>query len=183
MIQNLIKSVINPNKKRLPVYNKHNMSLYYLDNCQEHGNIIKMYLIRIVEKKFAAENNAVQMSSEEWIESCLTDAFDEWRQKGPNFAKWMNSNQRQFFDTPKMIDQLVLYNNKYFEERYNINWGHQTPDFYSETIINTYASSYARTDSFNDIYNTIIEKTRELIKEQEKKLAEEEYQMMTKNYI
>ena len=159
------------------------MSLYYLDNCQEHGNIIKKYLITIVEKIFASEKNVFKMSSEEWIETCLSYAFDEWKLKGPNFAKWLNKNDRQFFETPKMIDQLVLYNNKYFEERYNITWVHNTPDFYYDTIINTYASSYARTDSFNDVTNAIIEKTLELIKEEDKKLAEEEYQMTAKNYI
>jgi hypothetical protein len=153
----------------MSLYQEDNMSLYYLDYCKQHDAVIRKFLMTIIEKKFDNESNISRMSCDAWIDSCIDDAFNEWKKGGPNFEKWLNFHDTQLFETPRMFEQLILYNNKFFERKSNINWAYQTPDFKPETVINTYASCYAQTDSFNTINNAIIDKTLELIEQQEKK--------------
>ena len=151
----------------MSLYDADNMSLYYLDNCQEHDNIIKKFTLQIVERKFLVEDNIAKMSCDAWIDSCINDGFNEWKKGGPNFYKWLNFNDTQLFETPKMIEQLILYINKYFERKSKINWAYQTPNLMPETIVNTYANCYVQVDNLNTINNAIIDKTIELIEQQE----------------
>ena len=161
----------------MSLYDTDNMSLYYLDNREKHDDIIKKFILQIVERKFLLEDNIAKMSCDTWIDNCINDAFDEWKKGGPNFYKWLNFTDMQFFETQKMIEQLILYINKFFERKNNINWAYQTPDLLLETIVNTYASCYVKVDSLNTINNAIIDKTIELIEQQEQEQIQEKIEV------
>ena len=147
------------------------MSLYYLDNCEEHGKVIETFLNHTIEKMYANDPETIkQLSVDKWIDLCLSKSFDEWKKKDEfNFAQWLRRRDEiQIFETPRMLDELIFYINDYFKAKYNINWAYQTDNLYPKTIINTYASVYARKDSFNTINNFIETKTMELIEKCEK---------------
>ena len=128
------------------------MSNYIDDNYQEHGPVFKQYVQRLI-CSFAAPDEEMPITV--WIQQFIIAAFDEWKTGGPNFAKWLSNDNRQLFDSPTMIEHLILYNNRHFKQTRNINWIYQVADFKPNTVINTYASIYAHTDPHDVIINTI----------------------------
>jgi hypothetical protein len=103
--------------------------------------------------------------NEYWVETCLEDVFHSWKTGGYNFARWLNDNDRQLFDNEDTIQEIILYNNRYFKTRYNYNWMYQVSNLCSETAINTYAWICACNEFYDTIADIVHAKTKELITE------------------
>jgi hypothetical protein len=127
------------------------MSNQFDDNYLKHGAVFKQYVQRLICSFDAPDDVSISV----WIQQFISAAFDEWKTGGPNFAKWLSNDNRQLFDSPTMIEHLILYNNRYYKKTHNVNWIYQVADFNPNTVINTYASIYARTDPSDVIVNTI----------------------------
>jgi hypothetical protein len=121
------------------------------DNYLKHDAVFKQYVQRLICSFDAPDDVPISV----WIQQFISEAFDQWKTGGPNFAKWLSNDNRQLFDSPTMIEHLILYNNRYYKKTHNVNWIYQVADFNPNTVINTYASIYARTDPSDVIVNTI----------------------------
>lgn len=129
----------------------------------EHEMVILKYIEQVLHKHFS-RNSGYKITPEvHWVETCIQELFDEWKNGGYNFAKWMSNDDRQLFDSEEMLGQLIVYNNNYYKQRYNYNWMYQVDNLYPNTIINTYASIYAYNQGYDIITDIVLEKTHELI--------------------
>jgi hypothetical protein len=129
----------------------------------EHEMIILKYIEQVLHKNFSRNSGYKITPEAHWVETCIQELFDEWKNGGHNFAKWLSNNDRQLFDSEKILGEMIMYNNNYYKRRYNYNWMYQVDNLYPNTIINTYASIYAYNQGYDIITDIVLDKTRELI--------------------
>ena len=119
-------------------------SYSHIDECLEHHEtIIYSFFKHMIQKHFDIEISENSSFVIQHIDMYLDEIFNSWKFDGLNFAAWLKNYDRRWFDSSHMLDYIILYNNKYFKNKYNINWIYQVNNFRPNTIINTYASIYA----------------------------------------
>jgi len=123
-----------------------NMSTSYshIDECLEHHEtIIYSFFKHMIQKHFDIEFSEDSSFVIQHIDIYLDEVFNSWKLDGLNFAASLRNDDRRWFDSSRMLDYLILYNNHHFKNKHNINWIYQVNNFRPNTIINTYASIYA----------------------------------------
>jgi hypothetical protein len=139
------------------------MTEYY----EKQRVVILKYFEQIIHKQITRNPEYRIVPDEYWLETCLEELFSRWKKGGYNFAKWLNNEDCQLFDSEKTLEEMILYNNRYYKTKYNVNWMYQVDNLYPNTIINTYAWICAYNDCYDSMADILHAKTVESIPDDE----------------